>query len=306
MTYIRTVLEVFRCLKVYYKSIRKAFCVTSKLFSYIKDFECAKRLIDNNRPSLVVTFCDMHPADSLLTRYCSSIGIDTATLQHGDYSTDITTVRLTTSKYFLCYGITTQDFFQKHGASPDIHFEIVGRPQLIGGVISTKIKKSSNKILGIIFEGVGYEKSDITMLLIVDKYCKINPEYKIWIKFHPGYGPEKYNGFDFRKYTTITNQMNANDFLEQVSLIIVSVSTVFIECLINLVPVLVFENGEDYYNEARMIKFTDADDFALLVNKIIQNTSWLENYLIEIREKFTVTGHVKENYISFFNRFIDT
>lgn len=294
-------IKLIRILNYYYQDLHKAICMSSKLFSYIKDFECAKRYVDRYAPSLIVTFCDFHPADSLLTQYCVKKNIATASLQHGSYIGAVDIPQHSFSKYMLCHGTTTENFFKNNGCH-QTEFIKTGMPQLIYKGVKNTLAINNNRVIGLIFSGAEWDKYDIEMLLVARKFCEENPEYNICVKCHPGYGPEKYQNY-LENEEVIVDQITITDFMERCELILVSVSTVFIECLLNMVPVFVYDKDDIFYPEAKNLKFSDEKGLQTLLDKMHNDPEMIAKDMMEIRNLSTETVNVADNYKCFFDKF---
>lgn len=253
----------------------------------------------------LIDFCDAHPVDSILVQYFNNKNLITATLQHGSYSSLYPDVLLASnSQFLLCYGNFTVNECLKVGMNKKKLIPL-GMPQLINKEIKKEVNLNDSKIIGLIFDGYTLIKNDIKMLSIIDEYAS-KYGYKIRIKLHPGTGKDEYC---FQNYKNIDNihydDISLKKFIDISNFIVCSISTVFIECLIEMKPVYLFKHPQmDVYYNVQWCKFQTLLELEKIVNYYSKDLTELKNKMLSTREYFTITTKVSEKYKSFFDEII--
>lgn len=159
----------------------KAVYFYTKIIYYLVFLKPFKRI----KPRRAVVFADMHPHDNLIAQYFGTVGIQTATMQHGlyvDYGEEYTVNKLNytnvVSNYFLAWGENTAQLIQQH--HPDCETIICGKP-----TISETLKPSpSSDYFTVLFDQKMYAAQNQILLDIATTVAR-EKGLKVLLKLHP-------------------------------------------------------------------------------------------------------------------------
>jgi hypothetical protein len=169
----------------------------------------------------VVTFCDAHPYENITAQMANNFGLETFTLQHGQYcvapdmkNPDSEAILNFVSKKLLCWGTKTIDEFCNAGFSPN-RFTIVGRIKE-GTILSRKDKNTRRNVFGVMLSGENNKKSNYKLLEIADQVSIITSSDYI-VRLHPDNSKKDYESYFGLRHmdvnpASISNYFDSVDF----------------------------------------------------------------------------------------------
>lgn len=251
----------------------------------------------------ITVMCDAHMIDNILIQCFNKMNIETVSLQHGIYShTNPITITNSIAKNLLVYGEYTKKECISLGMNPEKIIK-VGMPKLISQNVIELSKSKKIGTLGLIFNGAEFVQDDIEMLQIILE-ATAGKEYDIQIKLHPGTPIEQYvDRCDLTRISKIYyTDISIEKFIEQTDILFLFGSTVYIEGLVMLQPVLVFEgNRENFLGDISWCNFSNKDQLVLRMDEIESDYNKYIEKMKAKRRELTETDNVKQKYIDFYN-----
>ncbi len=281
----------------------EAFYYSSILYKYYSDYLDIIHQVVKNKVKLMVTLCDAHSIDSMVTQYCNNHGIKTATLEHG-FMTASPVLSLSKSDYFLGYGQCILENALSVGMN-EKKFIKVGMPQLIGTVIPKELIINSDKIIGIVCNGSSFSDEDVEMMKIAIEFADKH-KYKIYVKLHPGSDIKEYPGelveYIDKIYST---DISAIEFARLVQFSIISSSSLFIEYLLHMYPVLHYPSKIGTYNKEKWCEVNNSTELSEKIGYILNNSIEYYKIAYDALKYYTECEDVDSKYKCFFDKFIN-
>ncbi len=300
LKYFFYVFTWFFCLKKIYSSDIAIYFVRHLYAAYI-DAIYIFLFMERYDIGCLVTLCDGHMTDGLITQICKLNHITTATMQHGFYDKKCLTINVSQSDYFLGFGQYSYDLARD--AEYDISkFRKVGMPHLINESISDQIIVKDTKCFSIVSSGC--IEDDEKLLLLTEKLV-LKDGYRRIIKLHSGVNIKSYQYRWLPDDLVIMEEKNIYDLINVTDFsIITGGSTVFIEYIVKLFPALLFINKWDYYENIEWFKVRDITEIDNFIFELNHNAQNIRKKMINIREYFTEIQDVSKKYINVYQEMI--
>lgn len=195
----------------------------------------------------LVTFCDAHPMDNMLTQLARARGLRTHTNQHGQYrlldrtnmSADAEAYANFVSDELLCWGEATRKEFAKAGFNED-RLAVTGwirrwgpPPAQPGG--------PSKGVFGVMLNGDNGRLSNIQLIRAAEKLAH-SLDVRYVVRLHPWSRPRQYRPLVSKRCTEI-NQFPLSGYLERVDFSLGHMSGAVIEVLHAGFPVYLLDDG---------------------------------------------------------------
>lgn len=278
-----------------------AWYYTFQLAFSFADFDFIRHKLAKSKIKLLTVLCDVHCIDSLVVQHCNSIGIKTATLQHGNLAKG-TGYSLSKSTYFLGYGQYTKELALESGMD-EKHFVAVGMPQFIGKEINDSLIIHDTKKIGCVFCSYETIEDDTRMLNTVLDYAEKHG-YEVCVKLHPASPKNCYPNINWERVKEIYGkEINVYQFMEKIDFATVGFSTVFIEYVMELFPCFSFKCNNDKYEKINWNKFHDLETMENCVQLFETDKRGFEQKLKETRDYFSPSSDIAEKYKSFYSKF---
>lgn len=265
------------------------------LFNLVDAYMDAYNVINickKNSIKHINVFSDSHPIDNLIVQMAKKTGISTSTVQHGLFLEEgyLNSV----SDYFLAWGEQSRERAIAMGIAEE-SIKLVGMPQLINHPVKNSMIKSKNNRIALICSS---PEHDPLILEILKEYAS-KYDKKIWVKLHPGTKSNIITGEQIEK--VITDELSVYDIVDFVDAAITAKSTVFVEYLVQLFPVFLYETDDARYEKMDWCKFTDSNGFEELMKKISEDSEAFKKQMISARSYYTLTDNIASEYRAFFN-----
>lgn len=257
---------------------------------------------------LFVSTCDVHLIDSIMTQRFNLRGIDTASLQHGVISRKINewTVKGSKSKYYLIYGEYTKKQAMLAGVKEE-KLVMLGMPQYIGERFPTAIAERKNKCFGIVLNGGNYIEEDKKMLVLAEQFAEKN-DMTYSVKLHPGSEATCYDKLLLspRIKEVHGTEISIEEFGKQIDFALLSKSVVFMEYMLNLVPVFLFADALDevMYEGIEWCRVSALEEMQNLYTLLERNIEVFEKNILETRAYLVRYKNMEDNYKKFFDGYI--
>lgn len=213
------------------------------LIAKFRSFEStAERLIGSR--TRVVTFCDAHPHDNLVTQLANNGGAFTITAQHGQYrildstnvSSDAEAYANFVSDRLLAWGEATVAEFTRYDI-PRERMAVTGWIREIPKVSP----KRRREVFGVVLNGGNGADSNIALINAANMVAEaLNMQYVV--RAHPTYGAPGYHSFVSSRCLHI-GAMSPNDYIIAVDFSLSHASSATIELLLADSPVYVLDDG---------------------------------------------------------------
>lgn len=285
------------------KSIAWRISMASRLQQCYCDYRYVFRYLEKNRIELLnmVSLCDVMPVDDFFVQMCNSLGIRTVTLQHGIFYKGEHAYTNSKSDYFLAHNLFSKNNAIKSGISEDKVY-IVGMPQLIGVYSKNVVQRKNNGIIGVVLSGgENCEPYDIELVNMV-KGFKQKYNCKIYVKFHPGYGANKYSKSLLRGIDEIyEEEISAYDFSEKVDFTVDAGSSLFVEYTLRQEISFTFLCDVSPYIEHDIeMGFSSYEEMEKLFLLYKKDFEKLSKMMEHVREYFSIDAKPSELYRRFF------
>ena len=293
-------LKRFGLVVSWYKTLRGVFTVKLSLYFLrhlirgYDEYDFVRSLIQEKEIKGLCTLCDVHLVDSIITQWCNHNGIVTVTAQHGIFVAG-PDFALSHSRYFLGHGQFALEQAALSGKKEGV-FK-VGMPQNIGAKLPKQIGKDNLAVVGVLFAGCSEAlmSSDLRILEWVLE-CATVYNYKVIVKFHPGYEKETYQ-FDWSRVDKIYSQeISIEEFAKKVDFTVVNSSTVFLEMLMQMVPSVIYDESGKLYENAEELRIYDGNSFQNKIEEYLSRRDIFENNMLKIREYYSETEDVDGKY----------
>jgi hypothetical protein len=289
--------------KLPYKA-RWHFC-NQILLAYIDSneiFNMLSGILPNIR--LVVTFCDVHPVDYLLTHRFRRMGIPTTTVQHGHYIAAGWPYGNSHSDYFLVHSEFARGQAIRSGLKPD-NVIVVGMMQHIHENIELHEDSSCNSVFGVFLNGSSFEEKDNTEILAHANRLAKEFNLKYAVRYHPGLNRAAYIPLiDKSCLSDIDgNAGSVVDFARKIEFALMGTSTIFMELLRLAVPTFRLPSEEDGYPTITEFNFKSYEELVVLYNRLKDERQCFTETIIQTSKFLCPAGDAAPRYKAFFDRF---
>ena len=279
--------------------------MASRLQQYYCSFQRVLRMMKKNNINIknIVSYCDVMPEDNFFIQMSKTMGIRTITLQHGVFEVGHYGYTHSKSDFFLAHNLFSKDNAIKSGMT-NKQIYIVGMPGMIDFNKKEEIIMRKEGIIGLILAGTGrvapFDLELVRMAIVFKKKMGC----KVYVKFHPGYGRDKYPKDiwdDIDK--TYEEDITAYDFSEQVDFTVDTGSSLFMEyALRNKIAFTYIHSLSPYqgHNNIQMC-FSDYGQMETLFLAYYTNDCIIQKMIAENMRFFSTEVQPYKLYKSFFN-----
>lgn len=274
------------------------FLTLHLLKAYI-ELEKLKSIVDNWNDSIIVTFCDVHPVDAIVTQYVNRNGGTTVTLQHGHFNAKDRgwVFNQSLSDYFLLHGECAkmealESEHKKDGLIP------VGMMNFIGINRKKADFDVNNKCFALILNGPGAMEDNEEFIRCANKFAKAHNMTYI-LRGHPAIALETYESIINDDYLErISNkQETIENLLQKVQFVMVGNSTVFIESLyLGKLTLRYVGKSQDIYEKIKWCVFHNMDELNKLYERSIADVDGLKRKINDTTKWLCSDGNIGENY----------
>ena len=297
-TWKRTIFEVN-------KNREKATFLALHLIRAYIELEKFKRLIKDVEEHIVVTFCDVHPVDAIITQYVNLNGGITVTLQHGHFNAmDRGWVfNQSKSKYFLLHGE-----YAKQEALQSDHYEeglvSVGMMNFIGVERKDFSIDLSNRNFALILNGPGAKEDNEGFIMCANEFARAH-NMKYIVRAHPAVPAEMYEAIIDKNYMFEVSRKDESikNLFDRVQFVMVGNSTVFIEAL--YLGKLTFRYAgisQDIYEKVNWCRFCNIVELSEVYESSISDLDLLKEKVSDTIAQLCQDGNIGKNYKEFFER----
>ena len=196
-----------------------------------------------NRKRLI-TFCDAHAPENLLTQMARSVGVTTFTNQHGQYrlldssnlSVDAEAYANFVSNYMFCWGAATREEFVKFGFKPE--------QLIVTGWIKQwdeSIAGSPVGVFGVMLNGENSRDSNAELLRAARSIAgSLNLKYRV--RLHPWSKPSQYS-HAVDDYCVGIGHFKLSEYLGGVDFSLAHMTGATIEVLHANAPIYLLDDG---------------------------------------------------------------
>ena len=237
---------------------------------------------NKDKLKLVVTFCDVHPCDYLITQYFNKLEINTATLQHAVFfhGTQWYCYQFSHSKYFLA-----TNEYSKSEANKSRHLgevKVVGSMKAINSIVSNNNEKKNKNTFGLALCGPTFAKQN-KALFDYSKYLQDKYGFELRIRLHPVLKIDDYKkSFDLLNNYEISKE-SVKEFADSCDFVILGATNMFAELITYNTPTFriisdgiadIYEGIEDFYfnNQEQLDKLIalkdDIEEFQIAMNRV--------------------------------------
>lgn len=311
------VVKLWRIFLWYYRI--KNVCASSNLKWYISLLLYQSELLINDMIKLIegidvnllITWCDVHRDDYLITKIFKNMNITTATLQHGHYGIHSDSGRLcflnSESDFFLCMNYYTYELAMKLKLSKSKYI-ITGFAEDLErrkNIIKIEGKSGIYKSCGIALSSTSLVEENFVLLKCADILWK---KYKIksYVRPHPNCQIDMLKKEIDDSYIFITDsRADLDKFICGKDIMLVASTTVYISSLIYKLPTLRYakDRCNDLYEGITSGVFYDLNGFEEKIDFILAHKEDFMNKQNEDRKKLFFDGDVKAQYINFIEGF---
>ena len=286
--------------------IEKLYFLTELFKAAVDVWEIKDWMIKNHIPTkLLVVVYDGHLIDSLLVQVFNMLDIETASLQHGNYSAKQNNWGFvgSPSKYILVYGQYTKNAGLKCGVA-EKRLIPLGMPQYIEKEIPKKLQLNNRGKFGIILNGGQMVEENRKLLKLAEVFAKKHGvTYNV--KLHPAVQRENNSMLTELKFVDeiYQNEVDIIQFAKTIDYAIINESTVFYDYIFNFVPVFIYEMNLDMFEDITWCKFRNVSELEKLVNTLVKDKEMLEQKFTQTRAYVCKSGEIAENYQNFFRKY---
>lgn len=286
------------------KSYEDRIRITALESFYFRLYKKIKNL--NFESQILISFCDAHPEDNLLTQLFKNNDKKTLTLQHGQYrvlssgniNADVEAYENFISDYLLAWGEATLDEFKKAGIESS-RIKVVGALKEFSFNDKMKVTKNSTEVFGVILDGETYRKSNINMIKVANKISEeLNMKYII--RLHPNNNKKIYEKFKNNKCKEVTKINNEKKYINMIDFNIIHMTGVFIELLSYNSPFFLYDDiyMEEIFKISEMVSFVKYKDFKEKYNFYKKNKNKYLKILQDNYLYFNNNQNIELNYIN--------
>lgn len=271
------------------------------------DYESVIRELKKNRIRIrnFITLCDVMEVDCFFTQMLNKRNVKTITLQHGVFSScgDTWPLAGSKSRYFVCWGQFTIDEGRRLGMD-DRKMAAAGLLSAIGNNAKDLAVPAIAEKIGVLLGTDELYDDNVLTIKIAGEYCR-RKNKKMYLRFHPASPKINYAkdlvGIDYEEIQA----ENVYDFAEKMDVLIVRISSTFLEMLnAGRLVYMVYNEGQkwDMFQNTEIpesVKFSDAEELDRKICSIDRNYKSdyerLRNYLFK-------QGDIAGNYQKVFRR----
>lgn len=252
---------------------------------------------NKNKLKLVVTFCDVHPCDYLITQYFNRLGIKTATLQHAVFfhGTQWYCYRFSHSKFFLATNEYSRSEAKKSGYSGEVR--VVGSMKAIdSSILYNNNEKENKNTFGIALCGPTFAEQN-KALFDYAKYIQDKYGFSIKIRLHPALRLDDYkNSFEDLKQYNISKE-SVKEFADSCDFVILGATNMFAELITFNTPTFrLISNGiADVYDGIEDFYFNSHEQLDTLI-ALKEDKEEFQITMNKVRKYLSPEGDIKELY----------
>lgn len=292
-------------------NLKLQYCI--ELYKSYLNLLQAKKFLKEKKVKLLFSFVDIHSADSLITLYANSKGIETASIQHAAINMDLqylyanydtsNIILQSKSKFLLIYGKQTRVFANKIGARNKRLLE-VGCSYTLNADLK-KVNKTKKNVFLIMLNGIPDGKKSVTNLELI-KIGELIAKcynYEFIIRKHPS---DNFNYAINKKYMLRFSEKKESlgKLTNHIDFVIMGNSTAFIElCYLNIPTFLYKGSKMDLYSEIEWNKFKNFEEIKRILDIYFNNISLINKKMDRTRRWLLAPGKTEDNFRLFFNDF---
>lgn len=266
-----------------------------------------------NNADLIITFCDAHPSDNLVTQMAKIKKIITGTLQHGQYrilshgneNADAEAYENFISDYLFAWGQATVDEFIK----VNISRKRLLKTGALRAFSRNKRRKFNldNKVFGVVLCGETYSTTNINMIKLANQFYHIYG-LKYFLRMHPRNPQNKYlSHVTEGALVGYSNNISNDEYASMIDFSLVHMTGVFVELLSMNTPIAIYKDR--YLEEIFRIDpycVTNIEELSGFYNRLLNNTEKVLNDQYSRYLYFNQPEHeLKKNYVSAINMIIN-
>jgi hypothetical protein len=262
--------------------------------------------LEKSNIKVVVTFCDAHDIDNIITQCANKLNITTVTLQHGQYciakadTAENMALANLTSNYLCAWGPATCDEFRSvdNSFTKTVSLGSLRAEANSNSPYSTKniVASKTKNIICVMLNADNCLNSNIEMIKIINDFCLLN-SYKYCVRFHPKNNQQHYQHFFKKGYYLKYGDVESN----AIAFSIIFTSGVMVELLIKGQLFFLYqdETTPELFQQ-KSLSFTTSEQLMLMCARLYKNIEKGVDELNGIKEYFINTDEVKANYLTFF------
>lgn len=291
--------------KFLFSKVRNPFFAAILSSQFIHYKGKLEKYLKNNNYELLVSFCDAHGIENMITQIAKEKGIKTATLQHGQYrvlkreteNADIESYDNFISDYLLAWGERTTEEFVKAGVD-ESRILPVGALKSFSKNERIPLHDGLN-IFGVVLDGNIYHDSNVLMIKYANYLAK-KFNLKYILRLHPKNNLNDYiNLCDSDCLLKSISRIENSEYAKMVDFSIVHMTGVFVELLSINSPMILMK--DDYLEDIFAIKgmfFRNEDEMDVVYNSFKSNPKEYTEEQYKLYRKFNSGGNLEENYQS--------
>ena len=275
------------------KDFNISFDMAVSLYRTASETSYLKKLLLQNEPKRMVTFCDQWSVESAVTQIMKKRGVLTATLQHGN-GTEI--FYGCCSDYYLANSKSSKDNALIAGLN-EKNVIITGPMKYAGDRFEYKTKTRITNI-GIVFDGAQNFENNIEMLETIHQALD-GSDVKCLIRFHPNNKRE-----DYKPYIKETDIIcdDLAEFEKSIDICIVYNSSMYTDMIYKKILVYRFKNGKvDLFPEINDRGFSTAPQLNDLLKQITENFELFKKQQDGLFDLFYGESCKPDSYRNFFD-----
>lgn len=290
--------------KLYPKKKLSKYLALHLVRAYI-ELKKFQRITEGYEYRSVVTLCDVHPVDAMITQFVKMMDKTTITLQHGHFNAKDRgwVYHQSCSDYFLLHGeYARQEAIKsnhnKEGLIP------IGMPNFIGIKRHTVRFDVEKKIFALILNGPGAKEDNSGFIECANQFAKTY-NMKYIVRSHPVIHIDMYSSLIDKKYLERVSGKDErlSKLFECVQFVLVGNSTVFIEALyLGMLTFRYIGKSQDIYEGINWCAFHDEDELGEIYAMLTKDIKFLEKKIGETTDYLCQSGDIGENYKRFFEK----
>jgi hypothetical protein len=281
------------------------------LFARVKvNVDYTMAYLEESAPKVVVTFCDAHDFDNVITQCANKLNIKTVTLQHGQYFIDTVdtpenmALSNLSSNYFCAWGQATCDEFKNidNGLTKAVSLGSLRREthQKIAYTGNAILESKSENIICVMLNADNCIESNIEMLKTIIEFCEVNC-YQYCIRFHPK--NNKSNYIEFFKNEYFVEYQNVER--SKIAFSTIFTSGVMVELLSQGQLFFIYQNATTpKLFQQGLLAFKGGDQLKLMVENLYEDSTQSAKELNYLKDYFINASQVKTNYLTFFEELL--
>jgi hypothetical protein len=283
--------DSFRRLVGFRQSLLSRILAALLLAKYRSSHEILVRIEGKWSQRTLITFCDAHPLESLITQIVTLHGGLTYTNQHGQYrvldesniSPDAEAYANFISDKILCWGEATVREFMKYGVSRERCIVIGWIKRL--RLHSSDFQKSANSFFGVMLNGENGKASNLLLLKWANRLADIL-DLSYYVRLHPTNRKEDYVTLVSERCLAL-QRMAAREFFSEVSFCLAHMTGGTVEALEVNCPIYLMDDGRlaDVFRKEGL-SFTSFEDLLSMVKSDISASCQAEERCEALRVWF--------------------